>query len=361
MIKIGPLLASEFQQAATLLKLQADVVSEAGEIQDTELILRSLAFWQHWLPCQLHMAPSMYVAREDNQVIGIISLRHISKSKTSWQVDKLVVHPDHRGRGIAQELLRYVFAQFGSQGVMHFLAEVPALNEAALTLFNHCGFCRSSRVTYYRFNPDKCKIDFARLRISTEFKLALPHLRSALYQLHSEVLPPALRQVLLLAPDDFPVRDPIAFTSVEKSKQKLMRTRVWYWVSQDSERMVLSSAVKVTAEPQSGYKLEMAVHPGWKEQDEDLLAFTLSRLLNDAPKAPIWAKVYDFQAELQQTMESMGFERSGEAFLLLREHWQRARKSKKASLPSLSNPVINFPLAADRTRLLERRAFLGDD
>ncbi|MBX9690505.1 MAG: hypothetical protein K2X27_27565, partial [Candidatus Obscuribacterales bacterium] len=238
---------------------------------------------------------------------------------------------------------------FGSQGVMHFLAEVPALNDAALTLFANCGFCRSSRISFYKFNP--AGISEFKAEPPPGFKLALPHVKPALYQLHSEVLPPALRQVLLLAPDDFQARDFTAFTSVEKAKQKLMRTRVWYWISEDSERMVLTASVRVTAEPQSGYKLEFAVHPGWKHQEVDLLRYALSKLLNEAPRAPIWAKVYDFQGEhMHELMQRCGFERTGEAFLLLREHWQRSRKTKRSSIPQLANPVINFPLAADRTR-----------
>lgn len=350
MIKIGPLLTNEFRQAASLLKLQAELVQDSSELDDSALVLRSLAFWQHWMPCQLHLAPSMYVAREDGQLLGIISLQHTSKSKTCWQVNKLVVHPDHRGRGIAQELLRYVFAQFGSQGVMHFLAEVPALNDAALTLFANCGFCRSSRITFYKFNQTLAE-KYLEANVSEDFRIALPHVKSALYQLHSEVLPPALRQVLLLNPDDFHVRDQIPFTSVEKSKQKLMRTRVWYWISQDAERMVLCSSVKVSSEPTSGYKLEFAIHPGWKDQAEDLIRFTLAKLLNEVPKAAIWAKIYDFQGEeMHELMQKCGFERTGEAFLLLREHWQRQRNSTRASIPKLGNPVVNFPLATDRNR-----------
>ncbi len=347
MIKIGPLATNEFKQAAQLLQLQAEVVHQSNDVKEGELVLQSLAFWQHWLPCQMHMTPSMYVAREDGNLLGVISLHHTSRSRFCWEVDKLVVHPDHRGRGIAQELLRYVFAQFGSQGVMHFLAEVPAQNEAALTLFANCGFCRSSRITFYKFNPPN-QLMKAPSAGSTEFKIALPHVKPALYQLHSDVLPPALRQAMLLAPDDFEVKDFTAFTSVEKSKQKLMRTRVWYWVAEDSERMVLTSSVKVTAEPETGYKLEFAVHPGWKHQEEDLIRFTLSKLLSEAPKAAIWAKVYDFQGDIHDLMQSCGFERSGEAFLLMREHWQRSRKNKRASIPALGNPVITFPLAADR-------------
>lgn len=345
MIRIGPLLTNEYKQAATLLRLQEEVVVQESEtINEADLVLRSLAFWQHWVPCQMHMAPSMYVAREDGRVLGVISLHHTSKSRGSWQVDKLVVHPEHRGRGIAQELLRYVFAQFGSQGVMHFLAEVPANNDAALTLFANCGFCRSSRITFYRYNP---QYQHEHEKLTDGFRIALPHNKQAVYQLYSEVLPPALRQVLLLSPEDFEIKELAPFTSVEKSKHKLMRTRVWYWVCEDTERMAFTASTRVTADPEFGYKLEFAVHPGWKHMAEDLLRFTMTKLLSEAPKAQIWAKVYDFQGEIHELMPSFGFERNGEAFVLLREHWQRQRQQKRSAIPHL-NPVINFPLAADR-------------
>lgn len=346
MIKIAPLLANEYKQALQLLTLQSPVIQES-EPDESELFMQSLSFWQHWLPCQWHTGPSVYVAREEGLVLGLISLKHSSKSRTCWEIDKLVVSPEHRGQGIAQELLRYVFAQFGSQGVMHFLAEVPALSDAALGLFANCGFCRSARISYYKYNPKQSVFDTEKTALPANYKLALPHLKSALYQLHCDVLPPALRQILLLSPDDFNVKDPIAFTSVEKSKGKLMRNRLWYWVHEDPERKLLSSAVQVSAEAQSGYKLEFAVHPAYKDESEDLLCYALLKLLRDAPRASIWVKVFEFQSELEEILNSYGFERSAEAFLLHREHWQKARKKERNPLPSLSKPVINFPLAAD--------------
>lgn len=350
MIKIGPLVTSEYRQVSALLKLQEEVPQPISDVDESEVILRSLTFWQHWLPCQLHVAPSIYVAREDNVVLGVICLQHTSKSRGCWEIDKLVIHPEHRGRGLAQELLRYVFAQFGSQGVMHFLAEVPALNEGALTLFAGCGFCRSSRITYYRLNPDKYTKG---ARVESEFRPALPHLGQGLFQLYSEVLPPALRRVLLLAPEDFDVREPMPFTSVERNKQKLMRSRVWYWISDDDERQVVTSSVKVKSEPDTGYGLEFAVHPGWKDLAGDLVRFTVEKLLTEVPRAPIWAKIYDFQGELVDPLTEAGFERAGETFLLLREHWQRAQKTKLVQNPAaiLPGPVINFPLATDRSQL----------
>jgi GNAT superfamily N-acetyltransferase len=77
---------------------------------EERLLFTGLNFWQHWLPCHWHVAPSVYLAKEDGIVLGLISLRPTGKSKNCWQVDHLVIHPNQRGRGIAQELLRFAFA-----------------------------------------------------------------------------------------------------------------------------------------------------------------------------------------------------------------------------------------------------------
>ena len=349
MIKLGPLIASEYRQAAALLHLQEEVLDQEDlPVSDGSLLLQSLSFWQHWLPCSMHVSPSLYVAREDNHVLGVIALHHTGKSRGCWQIDKLVVHPDHRGRGIAQELLRYVFAQFGSQGASFFMAEVPAQNEAALTLFANCGFCRSARVTFFKFDPACVR---EQKSLPDGFRPALPHFQQALFQLHSEVLPPALRQSLLLSADDFKIRPPVPFTSVEITRNKLMRDRLWYWVSYESDRKVITSAVRVSARPDQGYRVEFFVHPGWKHVGEDLVQFTIDRLLADAPHLPIAAKIYDYQSDLQEALASNGFERCGEAFLLCREHWGRAKQKKQqrasTGLSQLTQPII--PLATDRS------------
>lgn len=348
MIKLGPLNASEYKQAARLLSLQEEVLNpEELVVNDATVLLQSFSFWQHWVPFNLHVTPSVYVAREDKQVLGVIVLHHLGKSRGCWQIDKLVVHPEHRGRGIAQELLRYVFAQFGSQGASFFMAEVPVLNEAALTLFANCGFCRSARVTFYKLNSACVQ---GEQPTPEGFRLALPHFQQALFQLHSEVLPPALRQSLLLSPEDFKVKPPVPFTSVEKNRHKLMRDRLWYWVSYESERKVVTSAARVTARPSSGYLLEYFVNPGWKHLTEDLVRYSVDRLLADAPSLPISAKIYDYQSGLHEALTSNGFERCGESFLLCREHWVRSKHTKSlratTGLPQLTQPII--PLATDR-------------
>lgn len=351
MIKIGPLVATDYGQACALLGLQEEPVLDVQSLTESGLVLRSLAFWQHWVPCRFHVSSSVYVAREEHMVLGFISLHNIGKSKVCWRVDNLVVHPEHRGRGIAQELLRYVFAQFGSQGVSHFIAEVSAHNDAALSLFAACGFCRSTQVTYYKLLPDSqaelIQPDF------DQFHIAVPSQKQALYAVFQESLPPDLRLVLNLSPEDFRVRDLLAFTSIEKSKNRLMRRRVWYWIAEDPDRKVITAAVRVTAQPGLGYRLDAAIHPGWRHLGKDIINHTInSLLLADVPRMPIWLRAYDFQTELHEAAKDRCFERMGDYFLLSREHWQRAkyprrRKVDGAALAPIS-PAINFPLATER-------------
>lgn len=356
MIKIGPLAAIDYGQVSAMLCLQEEPVLDVSSLTETGLAMRSLAFWQHWLPCQYHLGPSIYVAREEGQVLGFISLRNTGKSKECWRIDNLVIHQDHRGRGIAQELLRFVFSQFGSQGVSHFIAEVLSSNDAALSLFAACGFCRSAQVTYYKLEPD----DATPLvePIEEPFRTASPLQKQALYLLHQDALPPDLRLVLNQVPEDFRVKEVVPFTSVEVNKKRLLRRRVWYLVSDDAARRSIAAAAKITAQPGIGYRVDFAIHPGWRSVSSDIVHATINMLISKAPRQPIWVRVFDYQNEIHEALSARQFERMGDYFLLAREHWQRAknpklRKSESVvKLAPITNPAINFPLATDRKKCI---------
>lgn len=355
MIKIGPLIATDYAQAASLLDEQEEPVLDISPLTETRLIMRSFAFWQHWVPCQFHITPSIYVAREEGEVLGFISLHNTNKSKSCWRIDNLVVHPEHRGRGIAHELLRYVFAQFGSQGVSYFLAEVAARNQGALSLFAAGGFCRTAQVTYYKLDPREAihTAELAADLSGAEFRLATQRHQFMLYQVHQDVLPPDVRLVLSQSAEDFRVKDMLPFTSVERRKNRLLRTRVWYWITEEIDRKGIPAAAKISATPDIGYKVEFAVHPGWKHLTNELVNSTISALRAGTPHLPIWVRVYDFHGEVHEAVKQLGFERMGDYFLLTREHWQRAKRAKRkldtaAALNPIAKPAINFPLPNQR-------------
>lgn len=354
MIKIEPLFATDSAQARALLRQQNEPMPYESFCAEEAMSMRGFAFLQHWLPCTMHFAPSVYVAKEEGVIIGLISLSHLTRSRRCWRVEHLVVHPNHRGRGIAQELLKFAFATFGSQGALHFLAEVSDLNSAALSLLGAHGFRRCYRVTHYQVpvdfeeNPEWEKIQ--------SFRLALPNDRLALHQLYQDSMPADLRLTYEYMPEDFLVSEVPAVDSFDKLSRRLLRRKVWFWVSQDPDRKILTSAVKVTAHRDGDYHLELAVHPGYSHTADELVLFTLNIMRRMNMRGVIATKSYDFQKTIAEALEKAGLERTGFFSLLVRDHWVRAqkktRKDSTITLPSIANPSINMPLPAER-RILD--------
>lgn len=349
MIKIEPLFATESTQVRALLRYQGEPVPYESFCAEDRYIITGLTFWQHWLPCHWHISPSVYVAKEDGLVIGMISLHPIGKSKNCWQVDHLVVHPNHRGRGIAQELLRFAFALFGSQGISHFVAEASDQNQGALAVLASCGFRRSARITHYQVPADLKLAPKSDPKSEDNFRLAIPEDQASLYLLHQEVLPADLRLTFQYLDEDFYVF-PLKVESLDKLARRLIRRKSWFWVACDSERKVITSACRVTAHREGDYHLEFAVHPGWAHTARDLVNFVLTIMRRAGMKGMVIAKAYDYQNSVIEALEEAGLERAGHFSLLTRDHWLRAKSPPKklslertVSLNPLGKPAINIP------------------
>jgi ribosomal protein S18 acetylase RimI-like enzyme len=352
-IKIEPLFATDSTQVRALLRCQDEPMPYESFCAEERLLFTGLNFWQHWLPCQWHVAPSVYLAKEDGIVLGLISLRPTGKSKNCWQVDHLVVHPNQRGRGIAQELLRFAFALFSSQGVGHFVAEVSDRNPAALSLLGNCGFARCARITHYqvpadlKFSEDAAGIE--NLYGSDTFRLAVPEDQAGLLALYQDILPPVLRKTYNYTAEDFRVF-PLQVESLDKLARRLIRRGSWFWVQADSERKTITAACRVTAHHEGDYHLDFAVHPGWTHTANDLVQFVLSIMRRAGMKGMVIAKAYDYQSPVVDALEAAGLERVGNFSLMARDHWLKAKTSKRVSLRrtvtelgAIGKPAINIP------------------
>jgi ribosomal protein S18 acetylase RimI-like enzyme len=357
MIKIEPLFATESTQMRALLRHQDERVPYESFCAEDEMARGGLTFWQHWLPYRWHFAPSVYVAKEDGVILGLISLTNIGAAKACWRITHLVVHPHHRGRGIAEELLRYIFALFGSQGVSHFVAEISNENSPALSLLGSCGFRRAARLTYYQLH--KKSDPPAEESKPLSFRLATPEDAPRLHQLHQDALPPDLRLIYDLQCQDFRVKE-IPLESSDRIFRRLLKSKVSYWVSEDKERRALTAAVKVTAHREGDYHLEFAVHPGWAHQASETVAFALNMIARTHMKGVILAKAYDYQPAVSKALAEAKMDKEGEFFLMAREHWLRAKKprtikiDRAVAIPTIVHPAINMP------RLLEVHANTQD-
>jgi [ribosomal protein S18]-alanine N-acetyltransferase len=106
-----------------------------GEIQNT-----SISF------------PMVVVQRPSERVIGYIIYWQIG---ADVQVNNIAVHPDFRGKGIGEALMRYAIAKVRERGATFVTLEVRVSNAAAVTLYKKLGFeVLGLRKNYYT-NPDE--------------------------------------------------------------------------------------------------------------------------------------------------------------------------------------------------------------
>ncbi|MBZ0188910.1 MAG: GNAT family N-acetyltransferase, partial [Candidatus Obscuribacterales bacterium] len=344
MIKIKPFLITDESQVRALLRHQDEPVPYESFCQEEKILDAGLTFWQHWLPCHWHFAPSVYVAKDDGVVLGLVSVDSSGRSNNCWRIDHLVVHPQHRGRGIAQELIRYALAQFGSQGISHFTAEVCDQNSAALSLLSSCGFRRLTRITYYQVPIDFQ--DSADSESLKTFRLAKPDDQKKLFQLHQSVLPAEIRRVFDYVAEDYQVTE-LNVDSLDKMTRHLLKRKSWYWVSDEKDRDVIPCAARVSAHREGDFHIEFLVHPGWEHLSETVVDFVLTMMRRAGMKGMVVIKAYGFQKPLIEALDAAGLDRVGSFSLLAREHWLRAKKPRisidqAVTIPPLGRPAINI-------------------
>lgn len=352
MIKIEQFVATDATQMRALLRHQDELVPYDSFCAEDELRHSGYFFWQHWIPCRFHIAPDVYVAKENGILLGLISIAAYGKSRSCWTINHLVVHPNHRGRGIGQKLLQYVFALFGSQGVNHFVTEISCQNSPAMALLAGLGFRRATRLVHYQMPSEAHIRDDANNQEEenynpANFRLAKPEDKQALCHLFEESLPADLRLVYDYKWEDFCIES-LKGEEASINKKRLLKLKVWYWVAEDQERHVFTAAIKVISHGPGDYHLQFVIHPGWQHLISDTVSFAKYAIKNLQIKGVIFNKVYDYQGALGQELESAGWQRQGEFLLMVKEHWLRAKKRSlkldtTVNLPSIVKPAINLP------------------
>jgi ribosomal-protein-alanine N-acetyltransferase len=96
--------------------------------------------------------PLVVVRRPGDEVVGYIIFWHI---REDVQVNNIAVHPDFRGKGIAEALMRHVISRVRKNGATFMTLEVRPSNAAAVTLYKKLGFeILGTRKNYYT-NPNE--------------------------------------------------------------------------------------------------------------------------------------------------------------------------------------------------------------
>jgi ribosomal-protein-alanine N-acetyltransferase len=96
--------------------------------------------------------PLVVIRRPEERVVGYIIYWHIGEDV---QINNVAVHPDVRGKGVGEALLRFVIEKVRDKGATFISLEVRMSNTAAQALYRKLGFdVLGVRKNYYT-NPDE--------------------------------------------------------------------------------------------------------------------------------------------------------------------------------------------------------------
>jgi len=96
--------------------------------------------------------PMVVVRRPGDEVVGYIIYWQI---RDDVQVNNIAVHPDCRGLGLGEAMMRYAIAKSVEAGAAFVTLEVRPSNAAALTLYRKLGFEIMGRRKDYYTKPDE--------------------------------------------------------------------------------------------------------------------------------------------------------------------------------------------------------------
>ena len=134
------------------------------QLSDVKALARSCADAPHWPPnaWQNFVQPSpqagdrrsvLLLALEPRgELVGWLAASGIYETA---ELEFLLVHPTHRGRGVAIRLMEHWLRWAKSEGALEAVLEVRPSNTAAIRLYSRCGLVeRGSRQRYYQHPPE---------------------------------------------------------------------------------------------------------------------------------------------------------------------------------------------------------------
>jgi ribosomal-protein-alanine N-acetyltransferase len=131
-----------------IVNMTADHVASVAELE-------KLCFRDPWseksVASELNNPLSLWlVALEDGGVVGYVGSQTVMDETDMMNV---AVHPDHRRKGIGQQLIDELVRRLEKQGSVSLTLEVRAYNEPAKQMYEKLGFAIAGRRPNYYRNP----------------------------------------------------------------------------------------------------------------------------------------------------------------------------------------------------------------
>lgn len=273
----------------------------------------------------------LYVAEQNNHLQGLISVKPINSTRSTWAVERVIVNHQNQGnilignKSIGSKLLRYCFEKIWEART--WVLEVNINHKNSLSLYRQNGFQPLAQKTYWNISPSLLQ-ELAQHQVDLPNFLPVSNADAPLlYQLDTVSMPPLLRQVFDRHIDDFKTN--VLLSGLEQMQSWADRQEVSQGYVFEPQRKAAIGYFKLNL-CQDGtrpHQAKLTVHPAYTWLYPQLLSKMAQIVQNYQPQS-LELKSADYQPEREEYLDKIGAQRVGHSLLMSRSVWHKLRETK---------------------------------
>lgn len=346
-IKIRPIQYKDLEAIATFLEqidadqrnaIQESLYQRIKKYQTCYGLLQLSQLFAH----SLKNEPSIYVAKQEENLKGLIQVSPYNKNRSTWRVEQVLIGQNFSAselligqKNVGSQLLRYCFEKIWEART--WLLEVNVNEKDTLSLYRQNGFQPLAQMTYWN-----CPWEI--LNELAENEPDLPNLlpisnadARLLYQLDCVSMPPILRQVFDRHIEDF--KTGLISYIGEKIEQWFNKKQVvsGYVFEPQRKAAIGYFELQLSLDGSEQHKAQLTVHPAYTWLYPKLLN-QMAVVIQHYPAQSLQLSSGDYQPEREQYLEKLGASRIEHTLLMSRSVWHKLKESKH--LEGLNLPEV---------------------
>ena len=345
MTKIIPLRYSDMAKVRKMIEYVSPGISP-DRVNEETFIHFPFNILHGMLPVNMQFLQECYVAVENKEIFGLISLAPDGNQKKRRKINRLILNPDAYDAG--KQLIDYVVNKYGGAGIETFITTIDENHTEAIALFKQaCSFRGRSKINIYEYKFSK-NTDFPKNTISLR-PVQLSDAKKLL-ELDTDALYPEFRTSLIKTEQDF------RFGLKNKLINKIKGRNIQNFVLDNPAGNSPESFLSVITRDNINFRVDITLSLAYQDYFDDILTFALNYIYSINPDGKIYTGVSDFRQTSRKMTDVLSlhdFRECGNFEVLVKDYWKPAEflNEKKVPIiifPDLTTPACNiFPFIND--------------
>lgn len=336
MTKIRPLKPSDMKEVRVMIEYIKPGISSI-RLSEEYFIMFPLDLVHSFLPLNMKFLQESYVAIENKEILGLISIIPDNKDKTRWKINRLILN--NNSYDVGKKLVDYVVNKYGGAGVETFITNIDSNYPEAISLFkNSCSFRNCSQIQILAKNVSEIEYlpsnDYKFLR-----KIKYSDARY-LSELDHQALYPHFRPSLIKSAADF------KFGLKNRILNKLRGYKVKRLVLESPAKKSIEAYILIMSMDGINYRVDIILSLAYQEHYTDLLS-DVSRYVksqNENAKLFIYLrKYYQSSKKFAEVLKTLGFKENYLYQVLVKDYWKLTPVESDKKVPIVIFPDITSP------------------